>query len=176
MSRRHRSIAALLGLGLMVAGCGSDDERPKPKPPTSSAQFVTDELPAGVTVSLQEASVDGDVVVLDIVQQGAGPVYGLAFRLQTDGETLGLASVLPSDAFAGAVTRAVEPEPGLTVGVVTRRAQEAGLDTAVIGSVTLNRKTAAGARVTFLPSRSRLFDERALPIPDVSFVGGELVP
>lgn len=175
MNRRIATTAMLLALGSALVGCGSDDERRPVKPPSAGARFVTDELPAGITVSLQESSVDEDVVVLDIVQQGAGPVYGLAFRLETEGEILGLGSILPGDAFGAALTRAVEPEPGLTVGVITKRGEEAGVDTSILGSVTLTRKSSAGTRVTFVPTRSRLFDEHAQPIADVTFVGGELV-
>lgn len=176
MRRRHLlSLSGLVMVAPLLVGCGSDDVRPGPKPPAPSARFVTDELPTGITASLQEASVSEDTIVLDVVQQSAGAVYGIAFRLETDGEVLALGSLLPSNAFSGALTRAVEPEAGLMVGVVTKRGQDAGLDTSVIGSVTLNRKTAAGTRVTFVPERSRLFDEDARPIADVSFVGGELV-
>ncbi len=175
MSRRVLGWALMMSAGVVLSGCGSDGDRPPWQPPTIGARFVTDELPAGITVSLQESSVDADVVVLDIVQQGAGPVYGLAFRLQTEGETLGLASLLPGDPFVGGVTRAVEPETGLTVGVVTQRGDAPGIDTAVIGTVTFDRKSSAGARVTFVPTRSRLFDDRGQSIADVTFVGGELV-
>jgi hypothetical protein len=171
-----RSVLAIVALAIVLWGCGSEDEkRPPSPPPEPEAAFVTESLPEGATVSLRQANIDDRSLVLEIVQQGAGSLYGAAFRLQMDPEVLAYATLTPGPVWSNPISHAASSTPGLMIGVISQRGDQPGIDGVVLGTVVLERRAERGSPVRFVPEKSRLFDEDIEPLSDVTFVGGELV-
>ena len=169
----------VLALPLLVLACSSDDEggasKPKPEP---KLVFEADARPAGTSLILREKAITGDSLVLELVGNSLTDLYGVAFRLRYDPDTLVFAKLEASPAWGGSTPMALgaAKTPGLLVGTLTHKGKASGVSGAevVIGVLTFALSQRQPGAIDFVSDRGAFVAADGKPVPQVAFAGGDL--
>ncbi len=160
------SIAALL------CGCSADE--------TTAATLVFEPDEASTpAISLRQQRLDNKTLVLELMGHGLVDVYGIAFRIEVDANVLGWKGLEVSAPWSNAVLSvARQPAPGLVVGSITERGQQAkaiSVDDEVLAVIELPLQKSAPSRIDFASDDCAIVIADGSELGEVSWHGGQLL-
>ncbi len=174
MTRTRSILLFVLGLAVGLSACSSH----------RVAQWVPDPPASAPAVSLRLVRQTRTELRVQVVASDVPDLYGIAYRIRFDPAVLSFVSHAPAEdywpAASARLDSAVVPvaAPGQLVAAITRRGDVPGEDTGTeqVLAELVFRRTEPGqsSPLGFVTARSACFDAAGTPIPDVSFVGGQL--
>ena len=174
MTRNPSSLGLVLGLAVGLSACSSH----------RVAEWVPDPPASTPAVSLRVVQPSRTELRVQVVARDVRDLYGIAYRITFDPAVLRFVSQAPAEdywpAASARLDSAVVPvaAPGQLVAAITRRGDVPGVDTGaeqVLAELVFQRTEPERASpLGFVAARSACFDASGTPLPDVSFVGGQL--